>query len=118
MKKFFETLAVFMANVLKLKPVAWAKCKEDAEIMRWACDKFQSSQVEIDGKPVNVTAPQSPFGYFSDAALNALGFVVAVWIITQVITGFFAMLPYLLAIAVVLWALGLLPKAKGPVPAT
>ncbi len=99
MNQFLDTLSVFIANILRLKPTSWQTSKKLATEMRKAHDNFKPSTVNIDGQEVPVEPDASPFSFLGDAVLNALGFIGAVWLITKVVTAFVLMLPYLLALA-------------------
>lgn len=114
MRKFFETLSVFVANVLRLKPISWAESKQEALAMKANMDCWIGSpKVEIDGKDVWPVAPVTPFGYLSDAILAALGFVLAVWLVVKIVSGILTFLPFLLMLAVLAWAIGKYAQPKG-----
>jgi hypothetical protein len=100
MKQFFDTLSVFVANILRLEPKSWSDAKQQAIEMRRMHDNFKPSTVFVDGKETAVIRDQSPFAYLGDAVLNAVGFVLLVWLIQQVVVAFVALLPILFVLAV------------------
>lgn len=117
MKNFFDTVAVFIANALRLNPTSWSNAKKQAETMRAAHEAFKPSKIMVDGKEEDVAAPQSPFGYLGDTLLLATGFVLAVWFISKVVSAFFVMLPYLIAVAAAALLLSFFgKKASAPEP--
>lgn len=100
MRQFFDTLAVFLANVLRLKPASWRRCEKRAQVMRKEHAAFKPAKVFIQGKEEDAVPHASPLAYLGDTLLNALGFVGVVWVVCQVVTAFWLLLPYLLGLAV------------------
>lgn len=100
MSQFFDTLAVFIANVLRLEPKSWSESKQQAMKMRRLHDSFKPSTVFVEGHETGVVRDMSPFAYLGDAVLNAVGFVLLVWLIQQVVVAFVALLPILFVLAV------------------
>lgn len=100
MQQFLDTFAVFMANVLRLRPTSWQHAKKQAVDMRKANAEFTPSKVIVDGNEVEATRPESPYTYLGNNILSALGFVGVVWVVVQVVTAFWLAIPYILAIAV------------------
>lgn len=102
MKQFFDTLSVFIGSLLRLKPVGWNDAKKTAADMRKLVDNFIPAQIVTDGEEVKVQRPVSPFEYLVDSLGAALGFVFVLWIISKLVIGFIAALPYLLITALII----------------
>jgi hypothetical protein len=100
MNQFFDTAAVFIANILRLKPTGWQEARRIAQTMRKAHLAFKAAKVIIGGQEVETVPHASPVAYLGDALLDALGFVGAVWLIHQIVMGFLFLLPWLLVAAV------------------
>jgi hypothetical protein len=114
MKKFANTLAVFIANLLRLQPTSWKSSATQADDMVSNRATFVGGTVNMEGKEKTIVSPGSPLAYLGDAMLNVIGMVVAIWLLTSIVSGFFAMLPYLIATAVVIWVISKFsPSAKG-----
>lgn len=99
---FFDTAAVFLGNLLRLRPVSWSEAKKAAEEMRAMMAANVAGKIEVvDGESAAIK-PMTPYRFLADALGAALGFVFAVWLVVQIISGFLALLPYMLVIAAVL----------------
>lgn len=105
--QLFDTACIFIGNLLRLKPTGWTASKEAAEGMRVAFDNL--TEQGADGKRI---AMQKPINYLIDSVLNVLALALGVWLIAKIVSGFFAMLPYLLAIAVIAWIISALTSTK------
>lgn len=115
MKKFFNTLAVFLGNLLRLKPTTWSKSQTLAELMVANARTLAETAVLKDDEQLS---GETPFSFFVNCAINALAFVVAVWLIAQIITFFMVLLPYLVGAVFALWAISYLLPSKGKVTAS
>lgn len=117
MKKFFNTVAVFLANLLAMKPTSWKESAKQAEEMQTAFDAFTPSTVMIEGKEEEVAAPDTPFVFLCSQILNAFAFVTGVYIIYKIVSGFMALLPFILgAVVVVCLSLYLFGNKKPSAP--
>lgn len=112
MKRFFNTLAMFLANLLKLEPRSWKDSAEQVAVVEKQIAEFVPSSVIIDGVETRTKAPTTPLGYLVDAILNAIGFTIVVWIIVQAIAGFLLILPYLIVVSIVLYAVNYFTQHK------
>jgi len=113
MRKFLDSLSVFVACALKLQLTTWPKAEKTAARLRADHSAFVPSQVEIDGEVIDVKAPPTPFELLRDSALDAAGFLLMVWLCFKIVTGFLAALPFVIGALVVVWVIGTFPKAKG-----
>jgi hypothetical protein len=119
MKKFFNTFAVFLGNLLSLRLTAWKECEKTAAEMQAAFEAFKPGVVEIDGVEQAVKAPDTPFVFLGNQILNALAFVAGVWIVYKIVVGFLVLLPYLFVFGLlVMVALAFFGNKKVSVPAT
>lgn len=115
MKKFFNTAAMFLAGLLALKPRSWKDAAIQAEKIEREVAEFKPQTITgANGEEVPMQAPTNCFGYLAEAALNALGFIAGVWLVYQIVLGFWIILPYLLVGVVVLYVLGVVLKPKAP----
>jgi hypothetical protein len=122
MKKFLDTLAVFVGNLLDLNPKSWLESQRQAQKMREAARAWEAvpapSIVHKDGQEEVAAAPESPFSYLGRTALVALGFVGLAWVVTQVVTAFIYVLPILAGLAVLALLMTMFgPKKPDPIPA-
>jgi hypothetical protein len=119
MKQFFDTLAVFVGNLLELTPKSWLESKRQAQKMRDAIKTWVATPpiIDKDGKETEVAAPESPYGYLARTTLLALGFIGLAWVISQVVMAFVYVLPVLAGLAVVALIVSLYGPKKAEQPA-
>lgn len=108
-QKFFDTLCIFTGNLLRLKPTSWKAAEKTAESMRSVAQMDLFNQGE-NGEKVS---PQTPLTYLADSVLNLLALAAGIWIISKIVAGFIALLPYLIGIAFVMWLISMFLPPKG-----
>lgn len=118
MKQFLDTLAVFVGNLLDLRPQSWQASVQQARKMRESIKTWSSGNIPVidRGREILPVAPESPYSYLGRTALIALGFVGLVWVVVQIVTAFYLALPFLLLFALGAWLLSVFgPKQADPV---
>lgn len=118
MRKFFETLAVFIGNVLNLKATGWSVAASKAAEMRANADSLDDIH-DADGKAIK---RQTPVDYFLDSLGFAIGMVIVAWLLVQAVSAFLTILPYIIALIVGLVIVSLMVdyahNKPAPAPAT
>lgn len=107
-QKFFDTLSIFAANILRLKPTSWEESGKTAVAMREKSRQYAHGALkDALGGPVDLP---TPLGYLGSAIVDVLAFVTLVWLLTMMVQLFWAMLPFLVTLVFFAWVLGLFNK--------
>jgi hypothetical protein len=120
MKQFFDTLAVFVGNLLELTPKSWLESKKQAQRMRETIKRWEAVPPVVgkDGQETEVVAPESPYSFLDRTTLMALGFIGLAWVVSQIVLAFVYVLPILAGLAVLALIMSMFgPKKAEPVTA-